>query len=138
MGTSGLLPTPHAGVVGRRGTRTFVHRFAVGASGAISAQDNVGVTATKQGTAGQYLLQFPQSYKRIVSIGATFIGPVGANTTGSWYTFLTNQLELLPVTGNGSSAGNIILQWLNLSASAAADVPSGTVIVVTAELELGV
>lgn len=138
-GATGLTPFPHAGAVGRKGVRIFSHRVAIGASGAISAQDaDSGIVATKNGTAGNYTLQFPRSFKRIVSIGATFIGPVGVNTTGSWYTFLTNQLEVNPVTGSGSSAGNIILQWLNLSASSAADVPSGTVFIVTAEVEFGV
>lgn len=140
MGASGKLPYPYAGYVGRKGVRTFAHRMLIGASGAITAQDNdSGVVATKQGTAGQYLLQFPSAYKRICDLDTTFIGPLGANTTGFAVSYNSNNLETVPIPGQsvGTKAGNILMN-LSQTSNANADVPAGTVLIVHADLELGV
>lgn len=133
MANQARAPFPHKGVVARKGVISFVHTVTVGAAGAVSSQDaDSGVVATKQGTAGQYLLAFPSSYKKLVNCSYTFVGAIGATTTGSQMTVITNNLTA------GTKNNQLTVQFTNISAGAAADVPNGTILIFYIDVEVGV
>jgi hypothetical protein len=126
-------PNPHKGTVARRGVLSFIHAVTIGASGAISSQDgDSGVVAAKQATAGQYTLTFPKAFKKLVNCSATFEGTIGATSTGSQLSVLTNNLT------KGTKSGVLTVQWTNNSANAAADVPSGVVLTYYIDVEVGI
>lgn len=136
MGATSTDKWPYAGVVNRKGVFAFKHRVLVGAAGAITGQDaDSRVVATKQGTAGQYLIQLPRGYKRITSLDANFLGNTGS-VDDDW---LTDNITSNPVPGAsaGTTAGNILLQLRN-SAGAATDIASGAIMYLTIEVENGV
>lgn len=136
MGNTSTDPFPTRGSVNRRGTQRFSHRMLIGASGAITGQDaDSRVVATKQGTAGQYLIQLPSGYKRITDLGSFFIGNTGS-VVPDW---ITDNITIIPVPGAtvGAKTGNILLQFRN-SAGAATDIASGTIVTINIEVEVGV
>jgi|SRR6185312_4622880 len=137
MGNTSSLPFPYAGVVNRKGVQGFTHRLLIGAAGAIAGQDaDSRVVATKQATAGQYLIQLPRGYKRITSIGATFIGNTGS-VVPDWQ---TDNISSVPIPGGAvgtPSLGQITLQFRS-SAGAATDVANGAVVILDIEVENGV
>ena len=133
MAQQARAPFPHKGVVGRKGSMDFVHTVTIGASGAISSQDaDSGVVATKQGTAGQYILAFPNSYKKLENVSYTFVGPIGATSAGSQMTVITNNLTA------GTKNNQLTVQFSNISAGAAADLPNGTIAIFYISIEVGV
>lgn len=126
-------PYPHKGTVNRKGVMTFAHQMTIGAAGAITTQDaDSGVTAAKQGTAGQYLMTFPNAYKRIVEIDCGQIGANSAIANGAFVDFETNNLTA------GTKAGTILMQWRRLDTLAAADVPNGAVLIFRCDVEEGI
>lgn len=135
MGYQARAPFPSKGFVGRKGVMFFAHTVTVGAAGAISSQDSQassGVTATKQATAGQYTYALPTAYKKIVMLNAETIGALGAVTTGCTYTWLNDDIDA------NNKDGTIELQWCRSDTNAAADVPNGTIVLVTIAVEVGV
>jgi len=129
---------PALGYAARKGVVMYSGSFTVGASGAVSAQDGVaasGVLVTKQGTAGQYLLQLypltpaPQG-RYIVELGAEMIGAPSASTVGQYFGWLTDNITA------GTKAGNILLQAYNAS-SAAANIDSGNKVVFMISVDFG-
>jgi hypothetical protein len=136
MGATSTDKWPYAGVVNRKGVFAFAHRVLVGASGAITGQDaDSRVTATKQGTAGQYLIALPRGYKKITSKVVDFLGNTGS-VVADW---LTDNITSQPVPGAtaGTTAGTILLQ-LRSSAGAATDLASGGIMTIRFEVENGV
>jgi len=131
------LTFPTRGFANRRGVMYFSHQMLIGAAGAITSQDATaacGILATKQGTAGQYLFQLLPTnmvFKNIVELDTGLIGALGATNTGSTPGWLTNNITA------GTKTCNILQQWSNVSANAAADLPSGTVVITTIALETG-
>jgi hypothetical protein len=133
MAVTRRAPFPSKGYVGRKGTLSFTHRINVGAAGAISSQDtDSGVTAAKQGTAGQYLLTFPTGYKRICELDCIMIGANSAIANGAFVDYETNNLDA------GTKAGNILMQWRRGDTLAAADVPNPCTLLLTVTVEEGV
>ena len=136
-GYTTALPYPHKGVVSRKGCMRFTHRVLVGAAGAIAGQDaDSRVTATKQATAGQYIMQLPRGYKRIADIGCTFIGNTGSIVPD----FITDNITSVAIPGGTvgtPSLGQITLQFRN-SAGAATDIANGAVFIFSIMVENGV
>ena len=137
MGATSFLPWPYAGIVNRKGVTGFTHRMLIGAAGAITGQDaDSRVVATKQGTAGQYILQLPRGMKRITGISATFIGNTGS-VVADWQ---TDNISSVPIPGGTigtPSLAQLTLQFRN-SAGTATDVASGAVVIIDLEFEVGV
>ena len=129
---------PDLGYAARKGVVYYGGSFTVGASGAISAQDGIAVSGllfTKQGTAGQYLVQlYPTtpapSGRYIVSLDAMMIGAPSGAAVGQSFAWLTNNITA------GTRAGNILLQAYNLT-PAAANIDSGNVVVVKLAIDFG-
>jgi hypothetical protein len=136
-------PFPYKGVVGkaRAGVMSFFATVTVGASGAISSQDKSEDTGmaqlVKNAAAGRYQLVLPERYKKFLKGVVTVIGPNTAaynanNTVGLLYFFRANDID-----GNNKD-GTIELQFVNGSAYADADVPSGTIFIVELVVAEGV
>src|SRR5262245_20903746 len=125
-------PYPHKGTVARKGCQTFLHSITIGASGAVTTQDaDSGVSAVKNAGAGLYDLTLPSAVKKFVSGHVTFIGTLTTGT-GNQYDWETNNLDA------GTKAGTIQLQFRRNDTMAVADVPSGVVIRLRIEVEMGV
>lgn len=130
---------PARGYAVRKGVVWYSTNLTVGAAGAISAQDGVsasGILLTKQGTAGQYLLQlYPTgptapNPKSIVELGCEMIGAPSGAAVGQTFAWLTNNITA------GTKAGNILLQAYNLT-PAAANVDNGNILVINIGLDYG-
>jgi len=129
---------PALGYAARKGVVWYNGSFTVGAAGAISSQDGVsasGVLVTKQGTAGQYLIQlYPltpaPAGRYLIELGAMMIGAPSASTVGQNFGWLTNNITA------GTKAGNILLQAYNQS-SVAANIDSGNVVVFNIGVDFG-
>ena len=129
-------PQPVKGFVGNNGVKGveyYSHQIVVGAAGAISSQDTTsGITATKQATAGQYLLQFPCGYRKIICIWPMFFTAPGANTVGQSMYVLTDNLT------TGSKNGQVVVQFTNASAGANADLANPSTVSFEIEVAGGV
>jgi hypothetical protein len=129
---------PPRGYRARKGVVWYSASFTVGASGAVASQDGAavsGLVVTKQGTAGQYLIQLQPttpapSGRYIVELGAEMIGAPSATTVGQYFAWLTNNITA------GTKAGNILLQAYNAS-SVAANIDSGNVLVLNIGVDFG-
>lgn len=137
-----VSPQPYRGVVGHRGLTTFIHIFTIGASGAISSQEPVGntqVTATKTASkTGRYTLQIPCTFRDLLWADTWLLGPAdaafaGANTGGGPLAIWRQN----DIDGQNND-GTIEVQFLNASAYADAELPSGTIVYVRLDAKIGV
>jgi|SRR5882724_3103282 len=127
-------PYPSKGWVGRRGVTYFAHELLVGAAGAITTQDAQalsGVVATKQAGVGLYTYDLSNAFRKVVELSAEFIGALGAVTTGCVYSWINNNID------RGTKSGTIQLQWVRSDTNAIADVPNGTIVLVTIGVATG-
>jgi hypothetical protein len=112
---------------------TYTHQLIIGASGAITSQDaDSGIVATKQGTAGQYLLQFSAGAKRIIAFDTVFLQSPAAIANGFPAFILTDNLTA------GSKNGQLVIQFVRGDTYAAADVANPSTIILSFDLAEGI
>ena len=131
-------PQPQKGYINRRGAITFCHQMTLTAAGVITTQDtDSGLTATKQGTAGQYVIAPPApsgvgtaptgGYKKTLDFNVVLIGAAGATTAGLPWTLTVNT----PATPTWT------IQFIRPDTNAAADLPSGMIVIFNIEVSEG-
>ncbi len=135
------IPTPSAGVVGASAEIRYHNQITLGTSGAITVASTTtapGVTVVKTGSeVGRYTFTLASNPKKLLNVIVSVIGAddaaFGAVSVG--LPWILRDIDV----GQGANDGTFELQFLDASTNFAdTELPNGTLLLVTIEVDRGV